>query len=256
MIGYEWYALRTLRHVRVLAVVLTVVIVVGSFAAAAMFSLFPEFGLTPDGLFVSVMRLNMALPVGAVTLAVAATLADARRGLVLGAILRAGSRQRVWWAKLVVAVGAAVLLSLLSAAVGLVAIGLTAGAVSTGSALATTGRATLYAVGFALIGVGVASIVRRHLLGAIAIPVVAAFMVEPALLASLVFVPRTWSWLVSLLPFTAGGEFLVGTGAAGMYFPADSIGRPAAVFFGVAALTALAGYLVFRRADLAVVDTA
>lgn len=62
--------------------------------------------------------------------------------------------------------------------------------------------------------------------------------------------------MVSLLPFKAGGEFLVGSGSAGMYLPTESIGRSAAVFFGVAAVTALCGYLLFRRADLTVVDTA
>lgn len=253
MIGYEWFAVRTLRHVRVVVAVVVGCTVLGSFGAAAVMGLFPELGMGADDVLVSLVRMNIALPVGAVVLAVAVSNADGRRGLALAEIMRAPGRGRAWVAKLVVAVGAAVALALVAGAVAAAAVMVSTGLLSPDHAAAVVLRTVGYAAGWAVVGVGVAGVVGNPL-GAVAVPVVTAYVVEPIILTWSAFAPQEVTWLAGLLPFTAGGEFLVGTGATGIYLETDSPLRSAAVFFGVAAVLGAVGFHRYRRADLVPAD--
>lgn len=254
MIAYEWHALRTLKHTRVVLLTVGMIVLVGSAATSALFGMVSAFGLSADGLLVALLRLDFAATIGVTILAVATTMADMRRGLALPAILRAGSRERVWLAKLAVAMLSAVVLALASAAVAVIAVAWAKGMPTSGAVVGYTGRWVLYVLGWAAMGVGLSSMVK-HPLGSVAIPVAIANLVEPIVMTSTAFAPGL-HWIRGVMPFNAGAEFIVGSHSSGLYMAPDHLWQATVVFFGLVCAVLAAGFQTIRRSELVPADAA
>lgn len=249
MIADQLFALRTLLHTRVVVIGVVVASVVGSFLVALLFALVPELLPSPEGTMISLLRLNAAVPLGALVLGVSTTISDARHGLVHPAILDAGGRRPLWRAKLVAVVGVAGALAVVATASAWGATAAVFFPPAPGVVLEALAGATLHTVGWAVVGVGVASIVQ-HPAVAIAIPVAIAYVIEPIILGTTAFAPGDVARVAELLPFTAGAEIVVAPASDGMFTTSGPLWASYLVFIAGVVLVAAAGSRRFGRADL------
>ena len=256
-VAYAWHSLATLRFVRVVAVSAVALSIAGAAVLSLALAAVPGAGLRPDGMLVTLLRTNMVVPIAAAALAVAAVGSDVGRGTVLPALLRARGRDRAWLARLAAACSVAALLALVCVAGTVGVVTAVAGPVSVDVVAATAAGVVTLALGWACVGVGFGSVVR-HQFGAIALPVVLAYIVEPIVRTSAAFGPEQLRAVSAYLPFSSGVELVRGNAATARTIIESTGGwhASAAVFVVFALAVAGVGLVVFRRADLIPTDVA
>lgn len=247
---YEWFAVRTLRSVRIVAVLGVVLTALGAVGLTFLMREVDADLMSPTDHLVLAVRTNIVLPLVVLTVSSSIAGSDTSRGLVVVPVLRARGRTRLWVARGLLAVGLALVVAIVVVAVSAVGVGIVAGFAPAAWGPVLAG-ALAQGVGWAALGLGLGLLVRG-IGAAVALPLVLAYVGEPALRAMVAAGPGG-DVLASLAPFAAATSLVRSPAAFSTAF--DTAGtlpwlQAAVTFLVPCALVAVAGWWRFRRADL------
>lgn len=244
-------AVRTLRSIRIVALVGVLLSVLGAGALTLLMSEVDTGGMTATDHVVLAVRLNLALPVVVLAVASAVGGADLSRGLVVVPIMRARGRTALWRVRwclaLLVGAGTGALMAVLD----YVVVGLVAGFAPLGGVWIALVGAMTQGAGWASLGLGLGFLVRGAV-PAVAIPMILAYVCEPVL-RSLVVAGPLGEALGSVAPFAAATSLVRSPEALSTAFdPGGALPwlRAAVTFLVPAAAVAVIGWIRFARADL------